>query len=136
MGGLSGPPGPARLGAGCERSQGRSGRAALRAVVVPALVAVVNGVAFVAVDTAAFHHPTPHSLPLGMVGTEQQVQQARAFLDRGATHVEDDGVRRAWLLLSLWTVVPLLLVAVVDVVARRRAGRRYRPRALPGTPRG
>lgn len=84
MGGLSGPPGPARPGAETARSGGNRTRALLRGILIPALVAVANGVAFVAVYTAAFHHPTPHHLPLGMVGTEQQVQQAQESLDRSA----------------------------------------------------
>ncbi|WP_179717090.1 ABC transporter permease [Petropleomorpha daqingensis] len=53
----------------------------LRGIVVPALAATINGVAFVALYTAAFHDPVPHHLPLAVVGSAQQVEQARAAVD-------------------------------------------------------
>lgn len=77
MGGLAGPPGPARPGAETERSDGHLGRAAARGVLLPALVALVNGMAFVAVYLAAFHHPVPHDLPLGVVAPAAQAAQVR-----------------------------------------------------------
>jgi hypothetical protein len=40
---------------------------------------------------------------------------------RGATYFAGDGVARAVWVLALWSVVPLLLIAVVDEVSRRRA---------------
>jgi hypothetical protein len=40
---------------------------------------------------------------------------------RGATYFADDGVVRAYWVLGLWAVVPLLLIALLDVVGRRRA---------------
>jgi hypothetical protein len=41
---------------------------------------------------------------------------------RGATYFADDGVARAWWVLGLWSVVPLLLIAVLDAVRRRPRG--------------
>jgi hypothetical protein len=38
---------------------------------------------------------------------------------RGATYFGDDGVARAWWVLGLWSVVPLLLIALLDAVRRR-----------------
>jgi hypothetical protein len=84
VGGLAGPPGPAQPGAETERSQGSRGRAVLRAIVVPALVATINGVAFVVLYTAAFHDPVPHSLPLAVVGSTQQVARVRTAVQQAA----------------------------------------------------
>jgi hypothetical protein len=39
---------------------------------------------------------------------------------RGATYFLDDGVGRAVWVLALWAVVPLLLIAILDAVSRRR----------------
>jgi hypothetical protein len=39
---------------------------------------------------------------------------------RGATYFADDGVGRAVWVLALWSAVPLALIALVDVVGRRR----------------
>lgn len=39
---------------------------------------------------------------------------------RGAAHFEDDGVVRALWVLGSWSIVPLLLIAVLDAVRRRR----------------
>ena len=38
---------------------------------------------------------------------------------RGAAYFGDDGVVRAWWVLGLWTVVPLLLIALLDAAGRR-----------------
>ena len=82
MGGLAGPPGPAQAGAEKERSGGSTPRALVRGILLPALIATLNGVAFVAVYTAAFHQPVPHDLPVALVGSTQQRDQAQAQLDR------------------------------------------------------
>ena len=39
---------------------------------------------------------------------------------RGATYFADDGVARAVWVLGLWSVVPLLLIGLLDAVSRRR----------------
>ena len=39
---------------------------------------------------------------------------------RGATYFADDGVARAGWVLALWSVVPLLLIALLDTIGRRR----------------
>lgn len=39
---------------------------------------------------------------------------------RGASHFADDGVARASWVLASWSIVPLLLIAVLDAVRRRR----------------
>ena len=41
---------------------------------------------------------------------------------RGAAYFADDGVPRAWWVLGLWTVVPLLLIALLDAAGRRPRG--------------
>jgi len=40
---------------------------------------------------------------------------------RGATYFADDGVRTALVVLGLWSVVPLLCIAALDAISRRRA---------------
>jgi hypothetical protein len=40
---------------------------------------------------------------------------------RGATYFGGDGIARAFWVLSVWSVVPLLLIGVIDAVGRRRA---------------
>jgi hypothetical protein len=57
-------------------------------------------------------HPLAQLLPPGVA--------VRAL--RGATYFGDDGVSRAYWVLALWSVVPLLLIAVLDAVGRRRSG--------------
>jgi len=84
VGGLAGPPGPAQAGAEKERSGGSTARALLRGILLPALIATINGVAFVAVYTAAFHQPVAHDLPVAVVGSTQQATQAQQQLDRSA----------------------------------------------------
>ena len=84
MGGLAGPPGPAVGGAEKERSGGSTLRAAIRGILLPALIATVNGVAFVAVYTAAFHQPVPHDLPVAVVGSAQQATAAQQQLSKAA----------------------------------------------------
>ncbi len=54
--------------------------------------------------------PLSHVLPPGVA--------VRAL--RGATYFADDGVARAVWVLALWAVVPLVTIAVVDAVGRRR----------------
>ena len=76
-GGLAPPPGPAEVGAETERSHGNRAAALGRGVVLPAVIALVVGVVFVAVFIAGFHDPRPRDLPVGVVGTQQQVQQVR-----------------------------------------------------------
>jgi len=56
-------------------------------------------------------HPLAELLPPGVA--------VRAL--RGATYFADDGVTRAYWVLGLWAVVPLLLIAGVDALARRRS---------------
>jgi hypothetical protein len=43
---------------------------------------------------------------------------------RGATYFEGDGVARAFVVLSIWSVVPLVLIGGIDAVSRRGASRR------------
>lgn len=43
---------------------------------------------------------------------------------RGATYFTDDGVVRAVWVLTLWSVVPLVLIGVLDALSRRRSARR------------
>ena len=78
--GFSPPPGPAQAGAETERSGSALG-AFGRAVLVPALVATLVGLAFVVVFLDAFHAPTPHELPVGVVGSAQQAGQVQTALD-------------------------------------------------------
>jgi hypothetical protein len=80
--GFTPPPGPARPGAETERSEGSRAGAFGRAVIVPALVATVVGMAFVVVFLDAFHHPVPHHLPVAVVGDAQQAGQVRSALER------------------------------------------------------
>jgi hypothetical protein len=80
-GGVAPPPGPPDASAEIERSGGSPTKAGLRAVLVPALIAVVVGTAFVAVFLAAFSDARPHDLPVGVAGPAPQVQQVRAALD-------------------------------------------------------
>jgi hypothetical protein len=42
---------------------------------------------------------------------------------RGATYFQDDGVARAFWVLGAWSVVPLVLIAVLDEVRRRHYAR-------------
>jgi len=56
-------------------------------------------------------HPLAELLPPGVA--------VRAL--RGATYFTDDGVVRAYWVLALWSVVPLLLIALLDAIGRRRA---------------
>jgi hypothetical protein len=58
-------------------------------------------------------HPLAELLPPGVA--------VRAL--RGAAYFAGDGVHRAYGVLALWSAVPLLLIAVLDVVGRRRAAR-------------
>ncbi|MGX5654055.1 hypothetical protein ACWKWC_04715 [Geodermatophilus nigrescens] len=74
-GGVAPPPGPPDEDAEAERSGGSRGKAAVRAVLAPALIAVVVGTAFVAVFLAAFSDPGPHDLAVGVAGPPEQVQQ-------------------------------------------------------------
>jgi len=83
-GGFSPPPGPAERGTESDRSQGSSAKALLRGVGVPALVATLIGLSFVVVFLDAFHAPTPHDLPVAVVGPAPQVQAVTAALDRAA----------------------------------------------------
>jgi hypothetical protein len=39
---------------------------------------------------------------------------------RGATYFDGDGIARAFVVLSIWSAVPLLLIGLVDLVSRRR----------------
>ena len=39
---------------------------------------------------------------------------------RDATYIEHDGVVRAFWVLALWSVVPLLLIGLIDAISRRR----------------
>jgi hypothetical protein len=80
-GGVAPPPGPPDEAAEIERSGGSRTKATLRAVLVPALIAVVVGTSFVAVFLAAFSDPRPHDLAVGVVGPAPQVQQVRTGLD-------------------------------------------------------
>ncbi|MEU2350490.1 ABC transporter permease [Modestobacter sp. NPDC049651] len=82
---MAGPPGPAQAGAEKERSGGSTPRALVRGILLPALIATLNGVAFVAVYTAAFHDPVAHDLPVAVVGSDQQAEQAQQQLDRSAS---------------------------------------------------
>jgi hypothetical protein len=79
-GGLAPPPGPAERGAETERSGGDRTGALLRSVGLPALVAVAIGTVFVAVFLSAFGSPTPHRLPVAVVGP--QAEQVRAALEQ------------------------------------------------------
>ena len=82
-GGLAPPPGPAEAGAETARSDGDPKAALLRGVLLPAVIAIVIGTVFVAVFLAAFHDPVPRDLPVGVVGSEQQVDQVRqAFAEQ------------------------------------------------------
>jgi hypothetical protein len=83
-GGFSPPPGPAESGVETERSQGSTPAALVRGVVVPALVATLIGLAFVVVFLDAFHAPTPHDLPVAVVGSAPQVDSVRTALERAA----------------------------------------------------
>ena len=82
--GFTPPPGPAEAGVETERSAGSRPAALARGVGVPALVATVVGLAFVVVFLDAFHAAQPHDLPVGVVGSTQQVEQVRAALDDAA----------------------------------------------------
>ncbi|SDF54407.1 hypothetical protein [Klenkia brasiliensis] len=81
MGGLSGPPPPAEPGAETARSDGHTGRALARGILLPALIATLNGVVFVAVYLGALHDPVPHDLAVGVVGSAQQVTAVQQALD-------------------------------------------------------
>ena len=79
--GFTPPPGPARVGAERERSDGSTAAALGRGVLVPAVVATLIGLAFVVVFLDAFHAATPHELPVGVVGTGAQAEEVAAGLD-------------------------------------------------------
>lgn len=98
-GGFSPPPGPSDAAAETESSNGSRVAALVRGVGVPALVATVVGLASLA-----------GILPPGVA--------VRAL--RGAACFGDDGVVRAWWVLASWSIVPLLLIALLDAVRRRR----------------
>jgi hypothetical protein len=83
-GGFSPPPGPAEAGVETERSQGSTAAALVRGVGVPALVATLIGLAFVVVFLDAFHAPTPHDLPVAVVGAGPQVRSVTAALEQAA----------------------------------------------------
>jgi hypothetical protein len=53
-------------------------------VLVPALVATLVGLAFVAVFLDAFHDPVPHELPVAVVGSAQQMDSVAGALERQA----------------------------------------------------
>ncbi len=80
-GGVAPPPGPPDESAETARSGGSRPKAVVRTVLVPALIAVVVGTAFVAVFLAAFSTPEPHGLRIGVAGPAEQVQQVRADLE-------------------------------------------------------
>lgn len=82
MGGLAGPPPPAQPGAETARSDGSRGRALARGILLPAAIATLNGVVFVAVYLGALHDPVPHDLAVGVVGTDQQVGAVAQALEQ------------------------------------------------------
>ncbi|MFD4668144.1 hypothetical protein ACFWNN_00335 [Lentzea sp. NPDC058450] len=49
-------------------------QAGMRGVMVPVLIGTLTGAIFVTVFLTLFHAPTPHRLPLGVVGTVEAVQ--------------------------------------------------------------
>lgn len=79
--GLAPPPGPADQSEE-ERSAGSPLRAALRGIGLPALVAVGVGALLVVVYLAAFPAAEPHDLPVGVVGSDVQVDDVARALDR------------------------------------------------------
>lgn len=76
--GLAPPPGPADQRAEEERSAGSPARAGLRGIVLPALVAVLVGCLFLVVQLSIATTATPRDLPVGVVGTAEQVARVRA----------------------------------------------------------
>ncbi|MGI5499692.1 hypothetical protein [Lentzea sp. CA-135723] len=49
-------------------------QAGMRGVMLPVVIGTLTGAIFVTVFLALFHAPTPHRLPLGVVGTAEAVQ--------------------------------------------------------------
>ncbi len=75
--GLAPPPGPADQRAEEERSEGSPARTGLRGIVLPALVAVLVGCLFLVVQLSIATTATPRDLPVGVVGTAEQVDRVR-----------------------------------------------------------
>jgi hypothetical protein len=76
--GLAPPPGPADQRAERERSEGSPARTGLRGIVLPALVAVLVGCVFLVVQLSIATRSTPRDLPVGVVGSAEQVAAVRA----------------------------------------------------------
>ncbi len=76
--GLAPPPGPADQRAERERSEGSPARTGLRGIVLPALVAVLVGCLFLVVQLSIATTATPRDLPVGVVGSAEQVGRVRA----------------------------------------------------------
>ncbi|PRY49254.1 hypothetical protein LY71_10628 [Geodermatophilus tzadiensis] len=81
-GGLAPPPGPADQTAEEERSAGSPAKAGLRGIVLPAVVAVLVGCLYLAVQLSVSTTSTPRDLPVGVVGSAEQVDRVRAQVEQ------------------------------------------------------
>jgi hypothetical protein len=68
------------------------------------------------------HRQPPGAVPAAVAAALAGVLPPGAAVRalRGATCFADDGVTRAYWVLGLWAVVPLLLIALLDAISRRR----------------
>src|SRR4051812_28585470 len=64
---------------GVESKKGRAGEA-IKAIFAPVAIVLSIGLIFVSVYLAAFHHPRPHDLPIGVVGPPPAVTQVETGL--------------------------------------------------------
>lgn len=60
-------------------------RSGLKGVLLPVAVVLAIGTIFVSVYLAAFHAPRPHDLPVAVVGTAAQAQEAEDALERAVS---------------------------------------------------
>jgi hypothetical protein len=59
------------------------GATGARGILLPVAIVLVIGSIFVSVYLAAFHAPTPHRLPVAVVGSEQTLSRVEQGLDKG-----------------------------------------------------
>lgn len=62
----------------------RRGPSTRTSIAIPAIVGLVIGTVFVTIFLAAFHAPEPHDLPIGIVGSAEQIASVEQALDENA----------------------------------------------------